>query len=69
MKTFNANGKNPNELHDYLIANDCAPLYLGNNAVYGDDGEIVQEATEIYIMVEEGKEDKLTQLVDQFMSK
>jgi hypothetical protein len=65
---LNNNGKNPNELHDFLIANGCTPLSLMHNAVYNDKGEKVTEATEIQIEVEEGKENLLDQLVGQFMA-
>lgn len=65
---FQNSGKNPNELHDFLISNNCTPLSLMHNAVYNDEGEKTLEATEIYIEVESGKEDLLTSLVNDFMS-
>ena len=70
MITFqNKNNKNPNELHDYLIQNNCKPIFLGHNAVYSEEtGEKVQEATEIYIEIEPEKEQDLANLVNQFMS-
>jgi hypothetical protein len=61
-------GKNPNELHDYLILNNCFPSYLGHNAKYNENGEQVVEATEIYIEIEAEKEQQLTDLVNQFMT-
>lgn len=65
--TFKNNIKNPNELHDFLIANNCFPTILSHNTVY-EDGEKVTEATEIYIEIEPEKEGLLTDLVNQFMS-
>ena len=60
--------KNPNELHDFLIENNCIPVYLGHNAEYDEEGYKTKEATEIYIEIEEEKEEELTDLVEQFMS-
>ena len=65
---FQNENRNPNDLHDYLINNNCTPIYLGHNAVYGDDGEKIEEATEIYIEIEEEKEQLLNDLVNQFMA-
>ena len=61
------NGKNPNELHDYLIANSCALLLITHNAQY-DDGNKIIEATEINIEVAEQDTTLLTNLVEQFMA-
>lgn len=65
---FESNGKNPNELHDYLITNDCIPVSLTHNAVYDESGEKVEEATEINIEVESEKEMLLSDLVSHFMA-
>lgn len=64
----NTSGKNPNMLHDYLIENDCEPVSLNHNAKYNENGEKTQEATEIYIAIDEEKEQMLSGLVNQFMS-
>lgn len=66
--TFQNSDKNPNELHDYLIQNNCKPLFLMHNAEYNDLGEKIAEAMEIYIEIEPEKEQELTNLVNQFMS-
>ena len=66
--TFENNNKNPNELHDYLINNDCEPITLCHNAIYDDDGNKATEATEIYIEIESEKQELLTNLVNSFMS-
>lgn len=68
MITFENINKNPNELHDFLIVNDCRPISLSHNAIYDEDGAKVAEATEIYIELEEEKQEELTVLVNQFMS-
>lgn len=63
------NGKNPNELHDFLITNDCTPIALFHNAVYDVDlGVKTQEATEIQIEIEPEKEQLLNQLVTDFVT-
>ena len=67
MIKFENNNKNPNELHDYLI-NNCTPISLNHNAFYNEEGIKTKEATEIYIEIEEEKEQELTDLVNQFMS-
>ena len=65
---FQNNSKNPNLLHDFLITNGCSPTVLCHNTIYNDDGEKISEATEIYIEIEPGKEEMLTDLVNQFMT-
>jgi len=67
MITFKNNNKNPNELHDFLIDNDCKLLSLTHNAVYDEEGIKIVEATEIYIEIEKEKEQQLTELVNQFV--
>jgi len=69
--TFNNDGKNPNELHDYLTVNNCTPTRVKHNARYLQDGpyrQKIEEATEIYIEIEPEKEALLQQLVAQFMA-
>ena len=68
MKYINSAEKKPNELHDYLIENNCKPIYLGHNAMYDENCKKVKEATEIYIEIEEEREQELTGLVNLFMS-
>lgn len=65
---INNNKKNPNDLHDYLMKNDCIPKKIEHNANYNLEGEKIEEATEIYIEIEEEKVQKLIGLVNQFMS-
>lgn len=64
--TIKNKGKNPNDLHDFLIENSCIPLNLHHNRVYAESG--ITEATEIYIDVEPEKEELLINLVADFMN-
>lgn len=64
---FQNQDKDPNQLHDFLIQNDCKPIELSHNAQYSENSK-VSEATEIYIKVESEKETLLNQLVQQFMA-
>ena len=68
MIGFENDNKDPNKLHDFLIAKDCVPIFLGHNAKYSEDVVKIKEATEIYIEIEEGKEQELTDSVNQFMT-
>jgi hypothetical protein len=65
---FQNTNKNPNDLHDYLINNDCQQIMLSHNANYSEYGEKTKEATEIHIEIEPEKEQQLVALVSQFMS-
>lgn len=63
----NNNKKNPDRLHDFLIQNNCKPIYLKHNTIYDEEGEREEYATEIYIEIEESEQERLINLVNQFM--
>lgn len=67
IEVINNSNKNPNDLHDYLIDNNCNPYKLTHNKKYTEEG--IREATKIWIEIEDEDKGKiLSDLVNQFMS-
>jgi len=62
------NGKNPNDLHDHLTTNGCIVISLKHDAEYGEFGEKIKEAENIFVTVSEEDSETANNLIAEFIS-